>query len=120
MRDLISREAELDDEENEDESFDEETGEGRPGKTRENGDMDDSSEEEEDDDDEEPEEREQRRRKRRRDKREEEEAALDEEDLDLIGEAIPEWERKTGAQVCSMRGFCKCPLTVFTAKTQAA
>ena len=53
MRDLISREAELDDEENEDDSFDEETGEGRPGKTRESGDMDDSSEEEEDDDDEE-------------------------------------------------------------------
>lgn len=25
---------------------------------------------------------------------------LDEEDLDLIGEANPEWERKTAAQVC--------------------
>jgi Acidic N-terminal SPT6 len=56
-----------------------------------------------DDEDEEPEERERRRRKdkkRRRAEREEEEAVLDEEDLDLIGEANPEWERKTAAQVC--------------------
>lgn len=56
-----------------------------------------------DDDDEEPEERERRRKKdkkRRRAEREEEEAVLDEEDLDLIGEANPEWERKTAAQVC--------------------
>lgn len=52
MRDLIQGEAELDDEEN-DESFDEETGEFRPGKERRNGHIDDSSEEEEDDDDEE-------------------------------------------------------------------
>jgi transcription elongation factor SPT6 len=52
MRDLIQGEAELDDEEN-DESFDEETGEPIPGKSRTNGDLDDSSEEEEDDDDEE-------------------------------------------------------------------
>lgn len=55
-----------------------------------------------DEDDEEPEERERRRkkdRKRRRAEREEEEAVLDEEDLDLIGEANPEWERKTAAQV---------------------
>ncbi len=59
-----------------------------------------------DDEDEEPEERERRRRKdkkRRRAEREEEEAVLDEEDLDLIGEANPEWERKTAAQVCQMR-----------------
>jgi hypothetical protein len=58
-----------------------------------------------DDEDEEPEERERRRRKdkkRRRAEREEEEAVLDEEDLDLIGEANPEWERKTAAQVCAM------------------
>lgn len=56
----------------------------------------------EDDEDDEPEDREQRRRerkKRRRAEREEEEAVLDEEDLDLIGEANPEWERKTTSQV---------------------
>ena len=52
MRDLINAEAELDDEEN-DESFDEETGEPTSGKARRNGELDDSSEEEEDDDDEE-------------------------------------------------------------------
>ena len=53
MRDLlIQGEAELDEEEN-DESFDEETGEARPRKEVENGSLDDSSEEEEDDDDEE-------------------------------------------------------------------
>ena len=52
MRDLIQGEAELDDEEN-DESFDEETGEVRPGKNRQNGHIDDSSDEEDDDDDEE-------------------------------------------------------------------
>jgi transcription elongation factor SPT6 len=138
MRDLIQGEADVDDDEEEnDESFDEETGEPIPGKSRINGELDDSSEEEEDDDDEEaaravccsgfisvrlvltlyqvregfiiddedeePEERERRRRKdkkRRRAEREEEEAVLDEEDLDLIGEANPEWERKTAAQVC--------------------
>ncbi|KAF8864925.1 transcription elongation factor Spt6 [Acephala macrosclerotiorum] len=116
MRDLIHGEAELDDEEN-DESFDEETGEPRPGKKRNGVDIDDSSEEEDDDDDEEAarqvregfiieddedeeaEARERRRRKKRnRAEREQEEAVLDEEDLDLIGEAIPEWERKTAAQ----------------------
>jgi transcription elongation factor SPT6 len=53
MRDLlIQGEAELDDEENDD-SFDEETGESRPRKDNANVDLDDSSEEEEDDDDEE-------------------------------------------------------------------
>ncbi|KAH8821069.1 SH2 domain-containing protein [Xylogone sp. PMI_703] len=118
MADLIHGEAELDDEEN-DESFDEETGEARSRNGRQNGHIDDSSEEEEDDDDEEAaravregfiiddeeeeedEDRERRRRrekKRRRAEREEEEAVLDEEDLDLIGEANPEWERKTAAQ----------------------
>jgi transcription elongation factor SPT6 len=51
MRDLINGEAELDDEEN-DESFDEETGEPKVGKQRLNGDLDDSSEEEDDDDEE--------------------------------------------------------------------
>lgn len=52
MRDLIQGEAELDDEENED-SFDEDTGEVRPRKSAENRHLDDSSEEDEDDDDEE-------------------------------------------------------------------
>ncbi|KAL9009085.1 MAG: hypothetical protein Q9173_005856 [Seirophora scorigena] len=115
-RDLIVGEAELDSQED-DESFDEETGEVRPktnGVNGLNGHIDDSSEEEDDDDDEEaaaairkdfiveddeePEERERRRRerkKRRREEREEEEAGLDEEDFDLIGEANPEFERRT-------------------------
>jgi transcription elongation factor SPT6 len=52
MQDLIQGEAELDDEENDD-SFDEDTGEVRPRKAAENGHLDDSSEEEDDDDDEE-------------------------------------------------------------------
>ena len=53
-------------------------------------------------DEEEPEERERRRRekkKRRREEREEEEAGLDEEDLDLIGEAIPGFERRAPSEV---------------------
>jgi hypothetical protein len=50
MRDLISGEAELASDEEDDQSFDEETGEGRPQKEA-RPDMDDSSEEEEDDDD---------------------------------------------------------------------
>jgi hypothetical protein len=52
MRDLIHGEADVDDEEN-DESFDEETGEPTNGKGRINGALDDSSDEEDDDDDEE-------------------------------------------------------------------
>ncbi|KAK4109448.1 transcription elongation factor Spt6 [Canariomyces notabilis] len=116
MRDLIDGEAELNEEED-DESFDEETGESRA--RDKNAMLDDSSEEDEDDDDEEEarriregfivdedeeeeeaedsDERERRRKKKRRREREEEEQ-LDEEDLDLIGEAIPEWERKSQAQ----------------------
>ena len=50
-RDLIEGEAELDDEEN-DESFDEETGEVKKRTNGVNGHLDDSSEEEEEDDDE--------------------------------------------------------------------
>ncbi|KAI9860448.1 MAG: Transcription elongation factor spt6 [Trichoglossum hirsutum] len=118
-RDLIEGEAELDDEEAE-ESYDEGTGEPMVrGKDRANGvAMQDSSEEEDDDDDEEAaravregfivdedeeeeEERDRRRRrekKRRRAQREEEEEALDEEDLDLIGEANPEFERRVASQ----------------------
>lgn len=52
MRDLIHGEADVDEEEN-DESFDEDTGEARNGKAAALGDIDDSSEEEDDDDDEE-------------------------------------------------------------------
>jgi transcription elongation factor SPT6 len=52
MRDLIHGEADVDDEENDD-SFDEDTGEPTNGKAAAIGDLDDSSEEEEDDDDEE-------------------------------------------------------------------
>lgn len=54
------------------------------------------------DEDEEPEERDRRRRekkKRRREEREEEEADLDEEDLDLIGEANPDFERRAPSEV---------------------
>ncbi|KAH8592692.1 SH2 domain-containing protein [Bisporella sp. PMI_857] len=117
LNDLLETEADLDDEENDD-SFDEDTGEMRAREDHENRHIDDSSEEEDDDDDEEaaravregfiieddeeePDERERRRkkdRKRRRAERDEEEAVLDEEDLDLIGEANPEWERKTTSQ----------------------
>lgn len=53
-------------------------------------------------DEEEPEERERRKRekkKRRREERDEEEAGLDEEDLDLIGEAIPGFERHALSEV---------------------
>ncbi|KAH6649718.1 SH2 domain-containing protein [Chaetomium tenue] len=116
MRDLIDGEAELNDEED-DESFDEEAGESRT-RARDNM-LDDSSEEDEDDEDEEEarriregfivdedeeeeadnsEERERRKKKKRRRVEREEEEQLDEEDLDLIGEANPEWERKTQAQ----------------------
>ncbi|KAI1345068.1 SH2 domain-containing protein [Xylariaceae sp. FL0016] len=114
LRDMVIGEADLDDEE-EDESFDEETGETRERQRRQEN-MDDSSEEDDDDDDEEEmkkvregfiiddddeeEEEEEdpedarRRRKRKRRQEKEEEAQLDEEDLDLIGESIPEWKRK--------------------------
>ncbi len=51
MQDLISGEAVLDDDEENDDSFDEDAGEARPGKQR-NPDLDDSSEEEDDDDEE--------------------------------------------------------------------
>ncbi|CAJ2502609.1 Uu.00g100030.m01.CDS01 [Anthostomella pinea] len=119
MRDLIVGEAELDDEED-DESFDEETGEARKRPQNRDRGMDDSSEEDEDDDDEEEarkvregfivdedddeeedaedsdEARKKRKRKRRQER--EEEAQLDDEDLDLIGESIPEWERKQPSQ----------------------
>jgi transcription elongation factor SPT6 len=50
-KDLFDNEAQLDDEE-EDEDFDEETGEARKGLSKANGDLNDSSEEEDDEDDE--------------------------------------------------------------------
>ncbi|KEZ45143.1 Transcription elongation factor SPT6 [Scedosporium apiospermum] len=107
---FIDSRVEVDSEE-EDESFDEETGSPRRRRTAH---IDDSSEEEEEDDeeeerkvregfivedeeeeeeveeDEEAEER-QRRKRARRDREEEE--RLDEEDLELIGEQLPGWER---------------------------
>ncbi|KIX06812.1 uncharacterized protein Z518_04788 [Rhinocladiella mackenziei CBS 650.93] len=100
--DLIDDRAVLDDEED-DESFDEETGEVREKSNGANGHFDDSSEEEEDDDDEEAaaevakgfivdededdeETRRERRRERKKRRREErEDEGLDEEDLELIG-----------------------------------
>ncbi|ETN37828.1 uncharacterized protein HMPREF1541_07451 [Cyphellophora europaea CBS 101466] len=101
MEALIDDRAMLDDEED-DVSFDEETGEARDGQDRENG-FDDSSEEEEDEDeeeaqrirkdfivDEDEDEEEVARRKRRKEKRkrpreDREDEGLDEEDLELIG-----------------------------------
>lgn len=78
-----------------------------------------------DDEDEEPDDRERARKKRERRRkrhREEEEAALDDEDLDLIGEANPEWERKAAAQViyiwASRNG--NVLLTFFSAEAQAS
>ncbi|KAK7964989.1 transcription factor atf1 [Apiospora saccharicola] len=114
MRDLVMGEADVDSEE-EDESYDEDTGEARerPQKRKPRERVDDSSEEEDDDDDEEEAakiregfivedddeeaedseaQRERRKRKRRRERAEE--AELDEEDLDLIGENIDGWESK--------------------------
>lgn len=115
MNDLISGEALLDDEE-EDESSDEDGGR-RPRGDRPDR-MDDSSEEEDDDDEEEARrirdgfivdeeeedeeeandsdarEREHRRKKKRRRQEREEEEQLDDEDLDLIGEANPSWEQR--------------------------
>lgn len=53
---------------------------------------------EDEDEDEEDEERTRRKRKRRHQERKADEE-LDEEDLDLIGESIPEWERRQPSQV---------------------
>ena len=102
----------------EEEEFDEETGEpiDRPRKSKAaNGGMDDSSEEEDEDDEEEERriregfivdeeededearERRRARKKRRREEREEDEG-LDEEDLDLIGEINPDFDRRKTEQ----------------------
>ena len=71
-------------------------------------------------DDEEPEERERRRqekKKRRREEREEEEARLDEEDLDLIGEALPDNERRVTSEVFPAETF-RLSLLSFAAQIQ--
>ncbi|KAI9889773.1 MAG: Transcription elongation factor spt6 [Vezdaea aestivalis] len=114
MADLIMDDVEVDDEEN-DESFDEDTGEARPAKNGVNGHLDDSSEEDEDDDEEEAEairkgfivdedeeevgrrKHKHREKKRRREERPEEED-LDEEDIDLIAEANPALKRREPTQ----------------------
>lgn len=119
IKNLIDGEAQLDDEED-DESFDEETGDVNP-RTNKGAELEDSSEEDEDDDDEEEarriregfivdedeeededagdlDDRERRKKKKRRRAEREEEEQLDEEDLDLIGEAIPDWQRKAATQ----------------------
>ncbi|KAF2485073.1 transcription elongation factor SPT6 [Neohortaea acidophila] len=116
MDNFFDRTATVDSGDEEEEEFDEETGEpvdrSRKSKAT-NGDVDDSSEEEDDDDDEEearriregfivddPEEddeaareRRRERKKRRREEREEDEV-LDEEDLDLIGELHPDFDHR--------------------------
>ncbi|KJR83147.1 transcription elongation factor SPT6 [Sporothrix schenckii 1099-18] len=122
--DFIQGEAELGSEED-DESFDgeedEDEDESQSRRRERPSRIEDSSEEEDDDDDEEEaakiregfivdesEEddddgdddtgRERKRRKKRRRAEREEEAQLDEEDLDLIGESRPDWERQAAAQ----------------------
>ncbi|OAA68074.1 transcription elongation factor [Niveomyces insectorum RCEF 264] len=119
--DFIEGEAELGSEED-DESFDGDEDEEEDGPSRRKertARVEDSSEEEDDDDDEEEaakiregfivdeseeeeegegSDRERKRRKKRRRAEREEEAQLDEEDLDLIGESRPDWERQAAAQ----------------------
>jgi hypothetical protein len=55
--------------------------------------------EDEEDDDEGRRERRREKRKRRREEREAEDALLDEEDLDLIGETHPDYQRRQEEQV---------------------
>lgn len=62
--------------------------------------------EDEEDEAEDSDERERRRRKKRRRAEREQEEALDEEDLDLIGEANPEFQRREQTQVCFTPGLC--------------
>ena len=75
-------------------------------------------------DDEEPEERarkKQERKKRRREEREEEEAGLDEEDLDLIGEAHPEYEQRATSEVCARLSVTESSqLTLHPAQAQTS
>lgn len=120
MDDFFDRTAAVGSDEEDEEDFDEETGEpiDRPRKSKSgaaNGDMDDSSEEEDDDDEEEMRkiregfivdededdaetvQRKREKKKRRREEREEEEE-LDEEDLDLIGAVHPDFDKRKGEQ----------------------
>ncbi|ROV99570.1 hypothetical protein VPNG_07725 [Cytospora leucostoma] len=121
MRDLIDDRAELDDEE-EDGSFaggDEDGEEEAPRRRERRAELDDSSEEDDEDEDEEEarkiregfivdedeededgdaDERERRRRRKRRRAERDEEAQLDEEDLDLIGEANPDFQSREQSQ----------------------
>lgn len=75
-------------------------------------------------DDEEPEERARRRqerKKRRREEREEEEAGLDEEDLDLIGEAHPDYEQRATSEVYADLSVAKAsPLKFHPAQAQTS
>lgn len=77
-------------------------------------------------DDEETVERSRRRRerkKRRREEREEEEAGLDDEDLDLIGEANPDFERRAPSEVWRFQPYAATadihPAKAQTLKTRA-
>ncbi|WPH01503.1 transcription elongation factor SPT6 [Acrodontium crateriforme] len=117
MDDFFDRTADVGSEE-EDEEMDEENGEptSKSNRLRNNGDLDDSSEEEDDDDDEEAareiregfivdeddeeEARKLRRKERKKRRREEnlEDEMLDEEDLDLIGETHPDYDRRQAEQ----------------------
>jgi transcription elongation factor SPT6 len=64
--------------------------------------VDEDEDEEEGEDDEDHERRKKKKRRRERD----EEEQLDEEDLDLIGENLPSWERnKAETQVCRPCSF---------------
>lgn len=54
------------------------------------------------------------RRKRRREEREEEEAGLDDEDLDLIGEANPDFESRQQSQVFSPYFWMQPQLTTVS------
>ncbi|PSR90343.1 transcription elongation factor SPT6 [Coniella lustricola] len=118
MRDLIDDRAELDDEEDDESFAGDEDGEEAPRRRPRDPELDDSSEEEDDDDDEEEarkiregfivdedeeddedsEARDRRRRKKRRRAEREQEEVLDDEDLDLIGEANPDFERREQTQ----------------------
>lgn len=73
------------------------TNHGRANKQVREGFIVDEDEDDEEIDENSDEERKRRKRKRRQERKEEEE--LDEEDLDLIGESIGDWERRQPSQV---------------------
>lgn len=75
--------------------------------------------EEEEDDDDRVRRRREKRKKRRREEREEEEAGLDEEDLDLIGELNPNYERRAPTEVCTcVTTYTLLPTNPFKAQAQ--